>query len=119
MNLKIHKSGNVCVAELLTDTIIINEVNDAIDLLAESGWLGADAIIIYKHQLNPGFFTLRSGLAGDILQKFSNYRMKLAIVGDFTNVNNKSMKDFIYESNKLGRIIFISSLPEALSVLLK
>ena len=39
-------------------------------------------------------------MAGEILQKFSNYRVRLAIVGDFTPYSSKSIKDFIYESNK-------------------
>jgi len=58
-------------------------------------------------------------LAGEILQKFSNYRVRLAIVGDFSTFTSKSIKDFIYESNKGRHINFVSSLDEAIKVLSK
>lgn len=56
-------------------------------------------------------------MAGEILQKFSNYRVRLAIVGDFTSYSGKSIRDFIYESNKKGQINFVSTTEEALNVL--
>jgi hypothetical protein len=53
-------------------------------------------------------------MAGEILQKFSTYRVQLTIVGDFSMYNSKSLKDFIFESNKGNQINFISSTTEAL-----
>jgi hypothetical protein len=52
-------------------------------------------------------------LAGDILQKFSNYRVKLAIVGDFIKYQNKSLQDFIRESNKGNTIFFVDNVESA------
>jgi hypothetical protein len=60
---------------------------------------------------------LRTGKAGEILQKFSNYRVQLAIVGDYSKYNSKSLTDFIYESNKGRNINFVNSMEEALNVL--
>jgi len=62
---------------------------------------------------------LKTGLAGEILQKFSNYYVELAIVGDFSKYSSKNLQDFIYESNKVGRINFVSSVEEAKEALLK
>jgi hypothetical protein len=56
-------------------------------------------------------------MAGEILQKFSNYRVKLAIVGDFSKYSSKSLADFIYESNKGKHINFVATKTEALKVL--
>jgi hypothetical protein len=40
--------------------------------------------------------------------------MRLAIIGDFSAVKSKSLNDFIFESNKYGRISFVSSREEAI-----
>ena len=60
-----------------------------------------------------------NGIAGEILQKFSNYRVQLAIVGNFSKYSGKSLHDFIYESNKGGQIHFVNSVSEALVKLSK
>lgn len=57
------------------------------------------------------FFVLSSGLAGEILQKYVNYQMKLAIYGDFSGCTSKPLHDFIYESNK-GRDFFFAGTRE-------
>jgi len=63
--------------------------------------------------LHRDFFDLKTGLAGEILQKFSNYRVKLAIVGDFEEVKSKSLRDFIRESNRGRTVNFVNSVEEA------
>lgn len=112
MELVIHELKELLVAELNTFDQVVNELQDAVDLLGNADYLGAKAVLIKKENLHPDFFVLSSGLAGDILQKFSNYRIKLAVVGDFSEYNSKSLKDFIFESNKLGSILFLSTLDE-------
>lgn len=62
-------------------------------------------IAINKSLISESFFDLKTRLAGDILQKFINYRVKIAIIGDFSMYTSKSLKDFIYECNK-GKDIF-------------
>ena len=37
-------------------------------------------LVLDETQIAPGFFDLRTGLAGEVLQKFTNYRARLAIV---------------------------------------
>jgi hypothetical protein len=50
-----------------------------------------------------------------ILQKFSNYNLKLAIIGDFTTVKSSNLNDFIRENNKRTSINFVSSIDEAVT----
>ena len=51
-------------------------------------------------------------MAGEILQKFSNYRVRLAIIGSFEQCIAKSIRDFIYESNNGKQINFsLAQLP--------
>jgi hypothetical protein len=116
MNITIH---NEKIAELISENIEIKEIQDALDVMANSRYYGAGSLIIHEHQIIPEFFDLRTGIAGEILQKFSNYRMKLAIVGDFSRFQSKSLHDFIRESNKRGTICFVSTTEEAKAVLLK
>jgi hypothetical protein len=49
-----------------------------------------------------------------MLQKFSTYDFKLAIVGDFSKYKSKSLQDFIRESNKGRVIFFVNTLKDAL-----
>lgn len=117
MELIIEDINGIKIAELKADNVVLNELDDAVDLLGNSDYLGASGTIVHKEQLNPDFFDLKTGLAGDMLQKFSNYRKRLAIVGDFSEVSSKSLRDFIRESNRTGSIHFVQSIEEARSVL--
>lgn len=101
------------IAVLQSDEVLIRETQDALDIMADSGFHDAYKIIINEKHLISDFFDLKSGFAGDILQKFSTYNVQLAIVGDFSKYTSKSLRDFIFESNKYGRINFVSSLEEA------
>lgn len=46
---------------------------------------GENRFIISKENLIENFFNLSSKIAGGILQKLINYKMKLEIIGDFSN----------------------------------
>ncbi len=113
MKININKINGSFIANIDCDEVIINNVQDALDLMADCGYKGSRKIIIHSKNIVPEFFDLRTRIAGDILQKFSNYNVDLAIIGDFSNPTSKSLRDFIYESNKLGRINFVDSLDEA------
>lgn len=119
MKTEIHTAGALKIAELITDELRIKSAADALQLLGDLYYQGFDAIILHVHQITPDFFDLKNGIAGDILQKFSNYRMPLAIVGDFSHLQNKSIKDFIWESNKHGHVNFVDSVDLALECILK
>ncbi len=108
----IEVSGNN-IAVLRSLGVLIQETQDALDLMAEVSYLNSHKIIIKEDQVTPAFFDLKSGIAGEILQKFSTYKVQLAIIGDFSKYTSKSFRDFMFESNKYGRINFVSSFDEA------
>jgi hypothetical protein len=113
--IKYHKtSGDILIAELTDDKFIISEVNDVLELIYGIGAYDCDRIIIRDRNLHDDFYRLRTGLAGDILQKFSNYRVRLAIIGDFSKYGSKSLHDFIRESNRGRMIFFLDTLDSAL-----
>jgi len=115
--IKYHKISNGTIAELLPDSDMITGPDDMLDIMADIGYDQSQGVIIHRKNLPEEFFDLKTGLAGEILQKFSNYRMRLAIVGDFTQIKSKSLRDFIRESNTRRIISFVPDLNDALSVL--
>jgi len=102
------------IAELDDDKIIISQVQDILDIMADAGASGCNRIIIREKNLDKTFFDLKTGLAGEILQKFSNYHVKLAIIGDFSKFTSNSLHAFIRESNKGNMIFFTDTLDNAI-----
>ena len=81
--------------------------SSAMELLATARYeTDCSAIVLFQGQLDESFFRLSTGLAGEVLQKFVNYQMKLAIVGDFDRCDSKPLRDFIRESNEGRQICF-------------
>ena len=117
MEIETHTINDTKIAEVISVDIIINNASDGLDLLGNLYYLGFDKIIVHEKNIRPDFFDLKSGIAGEILQKFSNYRVRLAIVGDFSEYTSKSLNDFIFESNKGKQINFVRSQSEAIKAL--
>jgi len=115
MNIKTIKNQNIAIVD--KDDKITN-AQDILDIMATSQYhSNCIGMILYKESLDESFFDLKTGLAGEILQKFSNYQFKLAIVGDFSHYTSKSLKNFIYECNEGDLVYFKDDLDSALSVL--
>jgi hypothetical protein len=118
--IQFHKiPGNREIAELKEEKFIISQAQDALDLMADVGVNGCNRIILQEMNFHPDFFDLKTRLAGEILQKFSNYHVKLAIIGDFSKYTSKSMQDFIRESNKGNTVYFLETIDSAISKLSK
>lgn len=95
----------------------ISNCQDALDLMCNVRYKGSEKIVISKENFDEDFFDLSTGLAGEILQKFSNYGMKIAIYGDFNVYTSKSLKDFIYECNNGNGVYFTSNVRTAIDML--
>lgn len=117
MNIETHNINDIKIAEVISTDNIINNTSDVLDLLGNLYYQDFDKIIIHGKNITPDFFDLKNGIAGEILQKFANYRVRLAIVGDFSKYTSKSFNGFIYESNKGKQINVVTSLSEAIKVL--
>ena len=116
MEIILTEINGIGIAEIISDSIEIRNTQDALDIMGNCFYQGAKAMILHEKNIVPAFYDLKTRIAGDILQKFSNYGVRLAIVGDFSKYDSKSLRDFIYESNKTGRIIFVSAATEAIEV---
>jgi hypothetical protein len=113
-DIKQINGGNVVV--VTDDNLIITEVQQFLQMMMN---LPSDRVILHEKNLHPHFFELRTGLAGEILQKVVNYACRLGIVGDFSKYSSKALRDFIYESNKGNVAVFVTSVDEALTRLSK
>ncbi len=108
MNVRISEKDISKIAVIESSDILINNTQDALDLMATITHLyECNKMIISESSIIKSFFDLKTGFAGEVLQKFTNYNMKIAIVGDFEKYNSKSLKDFIFESNKGSQVFFL------------
>lgn len=82
---------------------------DAIDLIGGLWGLEVDWLALPTSRLSADFLTLRSGVAGAVIQKFVNYQVRLAIVGDIARETAASaaLADFVRESNAGDRVWFV------------
>lgn len=119
MQINFIPSGDTQIALIESNDTIMNTAEDAAELLMNCYYQGADGLIVQAHNLPAAFFDLKTKLAGDILQKFSTYQSRLAIIGDFSKYESQSLQDFIYESNKGRRINFVSTMEQAEATLAK
>jgi hypothetical protein len=117
MEIESHVIANIKIAEVNSEDLIINSVEDGSDLLGNLYYSDYDRIIIHEKNINSAFFDLKTGFAGEILQKFSNFRVRLVVIGNFDKYESASLKQFILESNKGKQVNFLSSLSEALKQL--
>lgn len=101
---------------VVTDTEkLIVDARSALDLAMTVKYeTGAERIVLEKAAVSEDFFILSTGMAGEILQKFINYHIKLAIYGDYTHYTSKPLKDFIYESNRGKDFFFVATKEEAI-----
>jgi hypothetical protein len=117
MQIILHEINHSRIAEVISDDIIIGSIEDGTDLLGNIYYQDFDKAVVYAKNISSEFFDLKTKMAGEILQKFSNHRVKLVIVGDFETFNSNSLRDFIFESNKGKQVGFVVSLQEALEKL--
>lgn len=106
------------IALVQSNEPVITDVQTALDLIATVQYeTGCERLALNKEAVAEDFFRLSTGLAGEVLQKFVTYQVKLAIVGDYSGYTSKPLKDFIYESNCGSHVFFVSTQEEAIEKL--
>jgi hypothetical protein len=87
---------------------------DAVDLIGGARSAGAGTIAIPVERLDEDFFVLRTRVAGEFVQKFVTYGVRLAILGDVSRYENesKAFRDFVYEANRGRDLWFVASREE-------
>ena len=117
MNFLLHNKNKISALEVQSDELVIESEEDATHLIEALFNHSANSLILHRGILAPAFFDLSSGLAGVVLQKFVNYHIRVAIVGDFSAVTSESLKAFIVESNRGSQVFFVENVKAALKKL--
>lgn len=114
MRIEYIKENGTDIAVVSGEEKVITDASSALEVaMAVRYETGAARIAIDKSAVADDFFILSTGMAGEILQKFVNYRVKAAIWGDYSRYTSKPLKDFIYESNHGRDFFFVETREEA------
>jgi uncharacterized protein DUF4180 len=70
-------------------------------------------LIVRESDLCPEFFDLRTGLAGELLQKFVNYRARLAIILSDSGAYGERFSELVYEHRGHAVVRFFASESDA------
>jgi len=110
--------GERCLV-LDAEGAVVRDGRGATDLIGEAIAHRATMIAAPVGRLDPSFFELRSGLAGEVLQKAANYCLKFAVVGDISAqvAASDALRDFVVECNRGRSIFFVPDLEALLGLL--
>ena len=87
------------------------------DVLGDAFGADAEIVVLPVSRIDPAFFELRSGIAGEVFQKMEQYQRRLVVLGDVAAevAASKSLHDFVYETNRRGHHLFVPTREEMLS----
>ncbi|GLQ54871.1 DUF4180 domain-containing protein [Devosia nitrariae] len=96
------------VIEYPTDGALLASISDVTDLVGEAFATDATVVVVPASQLPAEFFHLRTGFAGEVMQKFQNYGRRLMVVGDISAhvAQSTALRDFVGETNRVGNHFF-------------
>ena len=93
------------------DGPLIATEEDALGLIG-AVFLGAQVVAVPADRLDPSFFSLGTRFAGEIMQKFVNYRLRLAVIGDISQhvERSEALRALVHESNRSDHVWFVADL---------
>ncbi|MBI1199032.1 MAG: DUF4180 domain-containing protein [Phenylobacterium sp.] len=102
--------GGTAVYVLAPDGPLLDGERAATDLIGEALGARAELLVVPVGRLAPGFLALRTRIAGEAIQKFVNYGLKVAFVGDVSEAVGASdaLRDFVRESNRGRHVWFVA-----------
>lgn len=110
-----HIVQGICVLEYPNTSPLLDNDRAVNDLIGEASANSAAMVVVPASRFPPEFFQLRTQRAGSFLQKFVNYRLRLAIVGELPleALESESLQAFIREANRGDQIWFVANANEA------
>ncbi len=109
-----YKMADVDVFECSAHGSLIVQEGDANDIIGAAWEHKTDWIVIPVSRFSENFFDLQTRVAGGFLQKFMNYGLRVAIVGDISQhaMKSSALRDFVRESNRGKQVWFLASMEE-------
>jgi hypothetical protein len=107
--MRIDDRGDLRVKYLDPDGPLISTADDASDLIGNAWVENVGLIAVPVTRLDPAFFELSSGVAGEFTQKLVNYQLRLAVIGDVSAFEAASgaFRDWVWESNRGRHVWFV------------
>src|SRR5260221_12477915 len=99
---KFYELHGVRVLECVPDGTKLQAYRDAVDLIGKTFENRATLIVIPVECLDDVFFQLKTRIAGELIQKFVQYRRRLAIVGDISRhlAEGSASRAFVNATNR-------------------
>jgi len=93
---------------------LISTPEQTSDLIGNAWSDGAQLIVVPVSRLDPSFFDLKSGFAGEFTQKLVNYRLHVVVLGDLDAVTASTgpFADWVWESNRNDHVWFVADIAE-------
>ncbi|MFG1952642.1 DUF4180 domain-containing protein [Micromonospora sp. NPDC048830] len=107
----VRERAGARVLECDPDGPPVATVQDALDLIG-AAFLGAEVVAVPAGRLDGHFFDLGTRFAGEVMQKFVNYRLRLAIIGDISRhlATSPALRALVHESNRADHVWFLPDL---------
>lgn len=100
MKVQVIERGTKKYVECASTETALRTGQDALDLIAACFENDTNLLVLHAETLSDDFFNLRTGLAGEMLQKFMNYRVKAALILTNEQVVKGRFKELLSEANK-------------------
>ena len=84
------------------------------DLIGDALTVGATTVVIPMERFEAAFFDLGSGIAGDIVQAFVMYGLRLVVIGELPPVasSSRAFGAFVREANRGEQTWFVTTMEE-------
>ena len=103
------RNGTRVLAVALEGPVVCDE-SSALDVIGDAFGEEATVVAMPVERLCAEFFQLRTGVAGAVVAKFVNYRLRLVVVGDPSHHGPTSgpVEDWIREANRSRDLWFVA-----------
>lgn len=114
MSDRVYESGIYLIFECAADGPLLRTDRDAADVISAARSEGATLAVIPVGRLDADLFSLKTRLAGEFLQKFVTYDVRVVILGEIPPqfLDSRALNDFVRECNRGRDIWFVKSREE-------
>ena len=92
----------------------LRNYNEAVELIGKAFENRASVIVTPAECLDDEFFRLSTRIAGELIQKIVQYRLRLVIVGDISRhlAESSALRAFVLEANRGKDVWFLATREE-------
>lgn len=111
---KTYDLHNVQVYECAAEGAPLGTDRDAVDLIGRLFETHSNLVVLPTERLDDAFFELKTGIAGEFIHIFTNYGLRVAIVGDISRhvAESEVLRDCVQKSNRGNQVWFFPNLDD-------